>query len=79
MSRFSDKIELVSRAEYVPATALALLSHLHLEDAPKPHQEGAIRDWLKTHAVGRAMAFTLRNEGYGHLLDERVTASVRLI
>lgn len=74
MSRFSDDVDLVAPNEYVPTTAVTLLAHLHLTDAPRPRQEAAIADWIKAHRVGRAMEFTLRSGGFGHLLDRRATA-----
>ncbi|MGV0741455.1 hypothetical protein [Mycolicibacterium sp. XJ870] len=74
MSKFSDNLDLVAREGYVPTTAQALLAHLQLDDAPRPRQEAAIKDWLKMHPPGRAMEFTLRRKGFGHLLDNRSSA-----
>ncbi|TDO18142.1 hypothetical protein EV580_1324 [Mycobacterium sp. BK086] len=72
--RFSDNLDLVAPADYVPTSALALLNHLHLDDADRARQEAGIRDWLRTHTPGRAMVFTLKSEGFGHLLEHRATA-----
>lgn len=74
-SRFcDDNLGLVPRESYVPTTVQALLMHLDLEDAPRAQQESAISEWLKTHPPGRAMVFTLKSKGFGHLLDHRVSA-----
>lgn len=75
MSRFTDDLDLVKPEDYVPTTVQTLLAHLHLEDVPRERQETAIRDWLETHPPGRAMEFTLRRKGFGHLLDRRIGIS----
>lgn len=72
--RFTDELGLVDPGQYVPATVQELLIHLKLEDAPRPRQEAAIVGWLKTHPAGKAMQFTLRSHGFGHLLDNRASA-----
>lgn len=71
MSRFWDDLDLIAPQDYVPTTAQELLAHLRLEDAPRATQEAAVRDWLKNHPPGRAMVFTLRDSGFGHLVDRR--------
>lgn len=74
MSRFWDDPGLVAPDDYVPTTVQALLAYLHLDDASRPEQESAIREWLKTHPPGSAMAFTLRRGGFGHLIERRSSA-----
>jgi hypothetical protein len=53
-----------------------LLTHLHLEDAPRSKQEAAIREWLKSHPAepGSMMEYSLRHKGFGHLLEQPTTA-----
>ncbi|WP_301144496.1 hypothetical protein [Mycolicibacterium fortuitum] len=44
--------------------------HLHVSDAARDVQEAAVRGWLQNHSVGRAMQFTLRKFGFGHLIGD---------
>jgi hypothetical protein len=69
MSRFTDNLSLVAHEDYVPNSVQNLLAWLHLEQAPRDQREAAIRDWLEAHPPGRLMVFTLRRNGFGHLLD----------
>ncbi|MCB9440933.1 MAG: hypothetical protein H6523_11900 [Mycolicibacterium sp.] len=74
MNRFTDDVGLVAPEDYVPTSVQALLPHLGLQDAPRSRQESGIRTWLASHEPGELMKFTLREKGFGHLLDGRASA-----
>lgn len=69
-SRFSDDLDLLAPGDYVPTTLHPLLMHLHVSNAERDVQEAAVRGWLQDHPAGRAMQFTLRKFGFGHLIGE---------
>ena len=69
MSKFDGDLHLVATTHYVPTTADALLERCGLTDAPKAEQANAIGEWLKTHRPTPMMEFSIRQDGFGSLLD----------
>lgn len=69
MSRFDDDLHLVSPQGFVPQTVAALLKRVGLSDAPHAQQSSAIGDWLAIHQPTAMMQLSLRESGFGYLLD----------
>ncbi|MCV7277084.1 hypothetical protein [Mycolicibacter arupensis] len=74
MGKWDDDIPLRPRGSVQPSSVAALLRSLKLTDAPKNEQAAGIKAWLRNHAPGPAMQYSLRRKGYGQLLDSRVSA-----
>lgn len=72
MSKFDDDLHLVPPADFVPTTVDALLERSGLIDAPRTTQAKAIGEWLMTHQPTPMMEFSIRQDGFGSLLDNRV-------
>ncbi|MEB3050509.1 hypothetical protein KV112_12295 [Mycolicibacter sp. MYC123] len=72
MGRFEDELHLVEPSAYVPSTVPALLRQAGLTDATRDAQAALIREWLKTHQPIPLMEYSIRDMGFGKLLDERM-------
>lgn len=72
MSKFDDDLHLVSPADFVPKTVDALLERSGLIDAPRKIQAKAIGEWLMNHQPTPMMEFSIREDGFGSLLDDSV-------
>ncbi|MBE1551844.1 hypothetical protein GGC64_005931 [Mycobacterium sp. OAS707] len=70
MGRLTDDLVFVPHDGYVRNSFHAQMSHLHLREALRAQQEAALVEWLKDHPVGELMAYTLKRNGFGHLLNE---------
>ena len=67
-SKFSDNLRSAVRDTYQPTTVSALLSRLHLTDAPQEKQLIAVRDWLDEHTPSPLMVRDLHRKGMDALL-----------
>lgn len=72
MGRFDDDLHLVAPEDYVPTTVRALLKHTGVRDASIAVQTKVIVSWLKTHKPSPLMELSLRDSGFGDLLNSRV-------
>ncbi|WP_458317118.1 hypothetical protein [Mycolicibacterium brisbanense] len=73
MGKFDDDLHLVEPSKYVPNTVRALLRHAGVsDDAPRADQATAITAWLKKHQPSPMMEFSIRDSGFGELLDARI-------
>lgn len=73
MGRFDDDLHLVDSSEYQPTMVSVLLSRAGLTDASRVEQAEAIRQWLKRYKPSPMMEFSIRQNGFAPLLDERVS------
>jgi hypothetical protein len=55
-----------------PATAPELLRLLHVDHEPVARQWPAITEWLTDHTPTTSLRCSLRANGYGYLLRQRV-------
>lgn len=74
MGRFDDNLHLVEPSVYVPSTVPTLLHEAGMVDASPTDQAELIRTWLKTHRPIPLMKYSIRDSGFGELLDEHLTA-----
>jgi hypothetical protein len=63
-----DDLGLIPAGTYEPKAVQDLLSYLGLDSAPRPEQDAAISDWLKAHPPGPMMTYSMKRNGFGHLL-----------
>lgn len=68
MDKFSDNLGSIPVGSYVPTTVAALFDKLHVEDESPDKQERAIRQWLAENEPTEMMLFSIRRNGFGHLL-----------
>ncbi|MDZ7577244.1 MAG: hypothetical protein U0904_03610 [Candidatus Nanopelagicales bacterium] len=57
-----------------PQFVFSLIARLNLETADRTEQEAGIRSWLAGNEPSLKLRADLIEEGFGHLLTDRVTA-----
>jgi len=74
--RFAEGIPMQRVRSAVPATLPALLRTMHLDHSSADAQKVALREWLHDHEPGPALKLSLRENGYGLLLEHHTIGSV---
>jgi hypothetical protein len=74
VGKFDDDLHLVAPADFVPTTVHALFKQAGVADAGRAAQANAISAWLKAHKLTPMMEYSIRDSGFGELIDARATA-----
>jgi hypothetical protein len=72
MNKLGDVVALEPADSIPPTTVSVLLRRLQMNHAPAMLQKAAIRGWLDHNAASPALRASIRRNGYGLLLGDRL-------
>jgi hypothetical protein len=72
VDKLADVVELELADSLPPTTVPVLLRRLQMNNAPAKLQKAAIRGWLDHNTASPALRNSIRRNGYGLLLGDKV-------